>query len=115
MDASTEIKTGDFRAILPRFTPEARAANHAIVDLLRNVAQTHGATPAQVAIGWVLARAPWIVPIPGTTKLARLEENLGALDLHLTAEEVAKLTEAAEAIPITGARYPEHIERTTGL
>ena len=115
MDATTAIKPGDFRTILPRFTPEARAANQAVVDLLRAVAQAHAATPAQVALAWVLARAPWVVPIPGTTKLARLEENLGALDLSLTPADVAALTTAVEAIPVTGARYPDHIERTTGL
>lgn len=115
MDAATDLKPGDFRAILPRFTPEARLANQAVVDLLRDVATAHGATPAQIALAWVLARAPWIVPIPGTTKLARLEENLAAAELALSPADVTAITAAAEQITVTGARYPEHIERTTGL
>lgn len=115
MDAANPIGAGDFRAVLPRFTPEARAANAAVVDLLRRVAAQHGATPAQVALAWVLARAPWIVPIPGTTRLARLDENLGALAMNLSPADAAAITQAAAAIPVTGARYPDHIERTTGL
>lgn len=115
MDAQTEIKPGDFRAVLPRFTAEARLANQAVVDLLRQVAVQIQATPAQVALAWILARAPWIVPIPGSTKLARIEENIGAARLVLAAEQITALTAAAEAIPITGARYPDAIERTTGL
>ena len=115
MDAATAIKPGDFRAILPRFTVEARTANQALVDLLRAAADGLGATPAQVTLAWILAQQPWIVPIPGSTKLSRIVENNGAADLHLPADLVASLTLAAAAIPIEGARYPDHIEKTTGL
>ena len=115
MDASTPIAANDFRAVLPRFTPEARAANQAVVDLLAGIAREKGATPAQVALGWLLAQGPSIVPIPGTTKLSRIEENNGAVDLALTPKEVAAITMAAAAIHVEGARYPEHIEKTTGL
>jgi len=113
--AETPIGKGDFRAILPRFTPEARAANLAIVELLRRIAAEKNATPAQVALAWILAQGPSIVPIPGTTKLSRIEENIGAATLALTADEQASIRAAAEAIKIEGARYPEHIEKTTGL
>lgn len=115
MDAATPLTENDFRRLLPRFTPEAMRANQALVDQVRDFGQAKGATPAQVALAWVLAQRPWIVPIPGSTKLARIVENNGAADLVLTAEEVAALTAAAEAIRIEGARYPEAIERTTGL
>ncbi len=115
IDASTKLGEKDFRAVVPRFTPEARAANQALVDLIRHFGAAKGATPAQVALAWVLAQKPWIVPIPGTTKPARIAENLGGADLVLSAADVAMITAAAEAIPIEGARYPEHIERTTGL
>lgn len=115
VSAETEIKPGDFRAILPRFTPEARAANQAVVDLLARMGAERGASPAQMALAWVLARAPWVVPIPGSTKLPRIVENLGAAGVALSPAELAELTRAAEAIPIEGARYPEAIEKTTGL
>ena len=115
MDSATPIAASDFRAILPRFTPEARAANQAVVDLLSRIAAGRGATPAQVALAWLLAQGPFIVPIPGSTKLSRIEENIGGAALALTAAEVAGIRAAAEAIHIEGARYPEHIEKTTGL
>ena len=115
MDATTPIAAGDFRAILPRFTAEARAANQALVDLLGRIGRQHGATPAQITLAWILAQRPWIVPIPGSTKLARISENAGGAALALTPAEVADITVAAAAIPIEGARYPDHIEKTTGL
>ena len=115
MDASTEIAKTDFRAILPRFTPEARAANLAMVELLKRMGAERGATPAQVTLAWILAQKPWIVPIPGTTKLSRIEENNGGAELKLSAADLEALTKASEAIKIEGARYPEHIEKTTGL
>ena len=115
IDAATPIGAGDFRAVLPRFTETARAANQAVVDLLRRTAAARGATPAQIALAWILAQRPWIVPIPGSTRLPRIEENIGAAALALTPEEVAGITAAAAAIPVQGARYPDSIEKTTGL
>lgn len=115
MDAAQPFTENDFRRLLPRFTPEAMQANQALVDLIRDFGQAKGATPAQVALAWVLAQRPWIVPIPGSTKAGRIAENLAAADLVLTQDDIAALTKAAEAIAIEGARYPEAIERTTGL
>lgn len=115
LDASVPLGADDFRAALPRFTPEARAANQMLVDLLSDVGKQVNASAAQVALAWVLSRAPWIVPIPGTTKLARVDENFAALDLALPPDVMDRLTAAAAAIPIIGARYPDHMERTTGL
>ncbi len=115
MDAKTELGPKDFRSIIPRFTAENRAANQALVDMITAFGQQLGATPAQVALAWVLAQKPWIVPIPGTTKLARIEENLGGAALDLTPQQVAELTAAANAIPVAGARYPAEMEATTGL
>ena len=112
---STVLDASDFRNSIPRFAPEARKANQALVDLLAGIAARKRATPAQVALAWLLARKPWIVPIPGTTKLARLEENLGAADVELTPEDVREIEDAASRITIQGARYPEHIERMSGL
>jgi len=112
---STTFDAKDFRNTVPRFTPEARKANQALVDLLARIGEKKKATPAQIALAWLLARKPWIVPIPGTTKLARLEENLGAAALELTADDLREIESAASKIPIQGARYPEHIERMTGL
>jgi aryl-alcohol dehydrogenase-like predicted oxidoreductase len=111
MDATTQFDSSDFRNSLPRFTFDARKANQALVDLLGQVAQQKGATPAQVALAWLLAQKPWIVPIPGTTKLNRLEENIGALALELTAEDLAGIDQAAAKITVQGARYPESLER----
>jgi aryl-alcohol dehydrogenase-like predicted oxidoreductase len=111
MDESTQFDSNDFRMSLPRFTPEAMKANQALVDLLGQVAQRKGATPAQVALAWLLAQKPWIVPIPGTTKLHRLDENLGASALQLTPEDLAGIDAAAAKITVQGARYPEHLAR----
>ena len=114
IDESTTFAEGDFRDNLPRFTPEARRANQALVDLLGRIAQGKEATPAQIALAWLLAQKPWIVPIPGTTKLARLEENLGAASLTLTDDDLRQIDEAAAQITVEGARYPEKLEQMTG-
>jgi aryl-alcohol dehydrogenase-like predicted oxidoreductase len=112
---TTEFDSTDFRRILPRFTPEARLANQALVALLGEIAAGKDATPAQIALAWLLAQKPWIVPIPGTTKLHRLQENLGAATVKLTPEELAGIEAAASQVSIQGDRYPEHIEKMTGL
>ncbi|HEV8623836.1 MAG TPA: aldo/keto reductase [Acidimicrobiia bacterium] len=114
IDETTTFDSSDFRNIVPRFTPEARKANQAVVDLLRTIGEGKNATPAQVALAWLLARKPWIVPIPGTTKPERLRENLEAADLELTPEDLRQIEAAASKITVEGARYPEHLERTTG-
>src|SRR3979409_788106 len=115
IDEKTTFVSSDFRNIVPRFTPEARKANLALVDVLRTIAQRKKATPAQIALAWLLARKPWIVPIPGTTKLARLEQNIGAAAIRLTADDLREIESAASHITIQGARYPEHLEQRTGL
>jgi aryl-alcohol dehydrogenase-like predicted oxidoreductase len=114
MDENTRLDSSDFRSILPRFTPEAMRANQALVDLLVAIGERKKAAPAQIALAWLLARKTWIVPIPGTTKLARLEENLGAADIELTADDLREIESAASKITVHGARYPEHIEQMTG-
>jgi aryl-alcohol dehydrogenase-like predicted oxidoreductase len=114
IDESTSFDSTDFRNIVPRFTPEARKANQALVELLRAIADKKKATPAQVALAWLLARKPWIVPIPGTTKPHRLEENIGAAEVELTTDDLREIEEAASQITIQGARYPEHLERRVG-
>jgi aryl-alcohol dehydrogenase-like predicted oxidoreductase len=114
MDESTQLGDNDFRSKLPRFTPEARKANQAFVDLLAKIAKEKSATPAQIALAWILAQKPWMVPIPGTTKLHRLEENNGAVDIELTANDLREIDEAAAKIPVEGNRYPEHLEKMTG-
>ena len=111
----TTLDSTDFRSTLPRFTPEARKANQALVDLLAAVGARKGATPAQIALAWVLAQKPWMVPIPGTTKLHRLEENLAAASLELSADDLREIDEASSRITILGARYPEAVEKMTGL
>jgi aryl-alcohol dehydrogenase-like predicted oxidoreductase len=111
IDERTSFDSDDFRNTVPRFTPENRKANQAVVDLLSRIAARKGATPAQIALAWLLAQRPWIVPIPGTTKLHRLEENLGAVDVRLTPEDLRKLEEAGSAITLQGARYSESSER----
>jgi aryl-alcohol dehydrogenase-like predicted oxidoreductase len=111
IDESTQFGSTDFRNTLPRFNPENRKANQALVDLLQTIAQKKNATPAEIALAWLLAQKPWIVPIPGTTKLNRLEENIGAASLELTAEDLGEIESAASQIAIQGARYPEHIEQ----
>jgi aryl-alcohol dehydrogenase-like predicted oxidoreductase len=111
IDQATEFGEGDVRAILPRFTAEARAANQALVDLLGRIAEGKKATPAQIALAWLLAQRPWIAPIPGTRRLERLEENLGALEVQLTPGDLAAIEDAAAEISVTGARYPEAMQR----
>jgi len=112
MSKDTKLEAGDFRAILPRFTPQAMEANQALVDLLVRIGARKSATPAQIALAWLLAQKPWIVPIPGTTKLHRLEENLGAANVELTAADLAEIE--AAAIKVEGERYPPHLMATTG-
>jgi aryl-alcohol dehydrogenase-like predicted oxidoreductase len=114
MDAQTTFDSTDFRATLPRFTPQAREANQALVDLLRTIGDRKGATPAQIALAWLLAQRPWIVPIPGTTKVERLRENLGATEVALSADDLAEIDRAASEIRVEGARYPDHLEQMTG-
>ncbi len=115
IDEKTTFTPNDFRNSVPRFTAESRKANQAVVDLLRAIAERKGATPAQVALAWLLAQKPWIVPIPGTTKLARIEENIGAAELELEAAELREIDAAASKIEVQGARYPEALEARTGL
>jgi aryl-alcohol dehydrogenase-like predicted oxidoreductase len=115
MNEETKLDSGDFRNILPRFTPEARKANQALVDLLGDIARRKKATPAQIALAWLLAQKPWIAPIPGTTKLHRLEENIGAVGVQLTAGDLGEIESAASKITVRGNRHPEHIEKMTGL
>ena len=115
IDEDTTFDSTDFRNIVPRFTPEARKANLTLVDLLRKLADRKRATPAQIALAWLLAQMPWIVPIPGTTKLNRLEENIGTAAIELTSEDLREIDSAASKIAIEGARYPEELERRTGL
>jgi aryl-alcohol dehydrogenase-like predicted oxidoreductase len=114
MDENTTFERSDFRNRLPRFTPEARKANQVLVDLLSQIARRKKATPAQSALAWLLAQKPWIVPIPGTTKLKRLEENIGATEIELTLEDLREIEDAASEIDVQGARYPEHLEQMTG-
>jgi aryl-alcohol dehydrogenase-like predicted oxidoreductase len=114
MSEKTTFDASDFRNILPRFTPDALKANQALVDLIGQIAERKKATPAQIALAWVLAQKPWIVPIPGTTKLTRLEENLGAARVELTPDDLRKIENGASKIAVQGARYPEHIEAMTG-
>ena len=115
IDESTTLESNDFRSTLPRFTPEARRANKALVDLIGAIAERKKATPAQIALAWVLAQKPWIVPIPGTTKLHRLEENIGAVSMELTAEDLGEMDAAASQITVQGDRYPEKLMKTVGL
>src|SRR6185437_12287292 len=114
INENTRFDSKDFRTISPRFTPEARKANQALVDLLNQIAARKQATPAQIALAWLLAQKPWIVPIPGTTKLHRLEENIGAAAVELTADDLREIESAASKITVQGARYPEHLEQLAG-
>ena len=114
IDENTKFDAADFRNIVPRFSPEARKANRAVVDLLGSIAARMKATPAQLALAWLLAQKPWIVPIPGTTKLHRLEENIGAASVELTPGDLRDLTAAAAKITVQGARYPEHLQKLVG-
>ena len=114
MDENTTFDSSDFRSTLPRFTPEALKANQALVDLLGTIAKRKKATPAQIALAWLLAQKPWIVPIPGTTKLHRLDENIGAVSVELTPDDLRDIESAASKITVQGARYPEKLEQLTG-
>jgi aryl-alcohol dehydrogenase-like predicted oxidoreductase len=114
MNENTTFDSTDFRNTLPRFTPDARKANLMLVDLLGEIAKRKNATRAQIALAWLLAQKPWIVPIPGTTKLQRLEENVGAAEIELTRDDLSEIERAASQIEVQGARYPEHLERMTG-
>jgi aryl-alcohol dehydrogenase-like predicted oxidoreductase len=113
MSTDTSFAANDFRSKLPRFTPEAMAANQAFVDLLATIAKQKNATPAQIALAWLLAQKPWIVPIPGTTKLHRLEENIGAVSIELTAADLKQIEDGAAKITPEGNRYPEALEKMT--
>src|SRR5881394_2475252 len=114
MTENTTFDSSDFRNMLPRFTPEARKANQALVDMLGEIAKRKRATPAQIALAWLLAQKPWIVPIPGTTKLERLEENIGAVGVELTSHDLREIDSATSEIKVQGARYPEKLEAMTG-
>ena len=114
INEATAFDKSDFRNTLPRFAPEARKANQALVELLRKIAERKRSTPAQIALAWLLAQKPWIVPIPGTRKLARLDENIGAAAIELTPDDLREIDRAASKITVQGARYPEHLERLTG-
>ena len=114
IDENTKFDQSDFRNIVPRFSPEARKKNQSMIDLLNNIAQQKNATPAQIALAWILAQKPWIVPIPGTTKLHRLEENLGSVNIKFTADELREIDEASSAIKVEGARYPENLQKLVG-
>jgi aryl-alcohol dehydrogenase-like predicted oxidoreductase len=114
INENTKFDSTDFRNIVPRFTAEARKANHGVVDLLGRLAEKKQATPAQIALAWLLAQKPWIVPIPGTTKLARLEENIGAVSVTLTPDDLREIENAVSKITVQGARYPEHLQKMVG-
>jgi aryl-alcohol dehydrogenase-like predicted oxidoreductase len=114
MDENTKLDSTDFRSTIPRFAPDARKANRVLVDLLAKISQRKKASPAQIALAWLLAQKPWIVPIPGTTKLHRLDENLGAAAVELTADDLGEIESSASKIKVQGARYPEHLEQMTG-
>jgi len=114
IDESAKFDSTDFRSTLPRFTPEALKANQALIDLLARIGAQKNATTAQIALAWLLAQKPWIVPIPGTTKLDRLEENIGAVAVELTPDDLRNIDQAASQITVQGARYPEKLEQMTG-
>jgi aryl-alcohol dehydrogenase-like predicted oxidoreductase len=114
IDENTTFDRSDFRNIVPRFTPENRKANAALVDLLARIGERKKATPAQIALAWLMAQKPWIVPIPGTTKLHRLEENIGAAAIELTSDDLREIDDAASQVTVHGARYPEQLEQMTG-
>jgi aryl-alcohol dehydrogenase-like predicted oxidoreductase len=114
IDEKTTFDSSDFRNIVPRFSPEARKANQAVVELLGRIAEQKNATPAQIALAWLLAQKPWIAPIPGTTKVSRLDENLGGANINLTADDLHEIDSAASKIKVEGARYPEHLQKMVG-
>jgi len=115
MDENSKFDSNDFRSTLPRFTPEALKANQVLIDLLASIGERKQATPAQIALAWLLAQKPWIVPIPGTTKLNRLDENIGAVAVELTADDLRDIENASSNITVQGDRYPEKLEKMTGL
>ena len=115
IEENANFDSSDFHSTLPRFTPEALKANQALINLLGSIAERKKATPAQIALAWLLAQKPWIVPIPGTTKLHRLEENIGAVSVELTPDDLRDIDTAASKITVQGARYPEKLEKMTGL
>ena len=115
INEDTKFDSSDFRNQIPRFTPEALKANQALIHLLGGIAKRKNATPAQIALAWLLAQKPWMVPIPGTTKLNRLEENIGAVSIQVTPEDLRDIDAAASKIKVEGARYPERLEKMTGL
>jgi aryl-alcohol dehydrogenase-like predicted oxidoreductase len=115
INENAEFDSSDFRSTLPRFTPEALKSNHALIELLARIAKRKNATLAQIALAWVLAQKPWIVPIPGTTKLERLKENIGAVEIKLTRDDLREIDAATSKIKVEGARYPERLEKMTGL
>jgi aryl-alcohol dehydrogenase-like predicted oxidoreductase len=115
IDAATTFADNDIRTTIPRFSAEARESNHTLVDLIAKIAEGKGATSAQIALGWLLAQKPWIVPIPGTRRLERLEENIGAVEVQLAPDDLRDIEHAASQVAIQGARYPEHLERMTYL
>jgi aryl-alcohol dehydrogenase-like predicted oxidoreductase len=114
MNSGTRFDSTDFRSTLPRFTPEALQANQVLIDLLGTIAKGKNATPAQIALAWLLAQKPWIIPIPGTTKVSRLTENIGAAEIEFTADDLREIDEAASKIEIQGARYPERLQKMVG-
>jgi len=114
IDENTKFDSSDFRNVVPRFSPEARKTNQSMIDLLNNIAQKKNATPAQIALAWLLAQKPWIVPIPGTTKLHRLEENIGSINIEFTADELREINNASSEIKVEGARYPEQLQKLVG-
>src|SRR5208337_4537788 len=114
IDENAKFDSSDFRSTLPRFTPEALKANQALIDLMGAIAKRKNATPAQIALAWLLAQKPWMVPIPGTTKLNRLKENIGAVSIQLTMDDLIEINSAASKITVEGARYPERLEKMTG-
>lgn len=114
MNENTKLQVGDFRTALPRFSPEAMKANQSFIGMLVEMGKKKNATPAQIALGWLLAQKPWIVPIPGTTKLSRLEENIGAVNLELTAADLREIDTAVAKVPVQGDRYPEHLQKLVG-
>jgi aryl-alcohol dehydrogenase-like predicted oxidoreductase len=114
IDENAAFSSTDIRSTIPRFTPEARKANQALVDLLGEIAERKKATPAQIALAWLLAQKPWIVPIPGTRKLERLDENIGAVAIEFTPDDLREIESAASKITVQGARYPEHLKQITG-
>jgi aryl-alcohol dehydrogenase-like predicted oxidoreductase len=115
INKNTTFDSSDFRNVVPRFTPENRKTNQVLVDQLSNIATRKHSTPAQIALAWLLAQKPWIVPIPGTTKLDRLQENIGAANINLSSEEMSDINSALEKIKVVGDRYPEVLEKRTGL